>query len=115
MAVEVGDADGAGEAVLLDFFHGLPGFLDGGVAGDDFFAVVGEAWGVALGGVDVFEGDGEVDDVEVEVVDAPVVELLFADGFDVLVAVVGIPEFGDEEEIFSLHYTFLDGAGDTLA
>ena len=56
-----------------------------------------------------------MDDVEVEVVDAPVVELLFADGLDVFVAVVGVPEFGDEEEIFSLHYTFLDGAGDTLA
>ena len=42
-------------------------------------------------------------------------ELLFADGFDVFVAVVGIPEFGDEEEIFSLYYTFLDGAGDALA
>lgn len=56
-----------------------------------------------------------MNDVEVEVVDAPILELLFADGFDVLVVVEGIPEFGDEKEIFSLHYTFLDGACNTLA
>lgn len=56
-----------------------------------------------------------MNDVEVEVIDAPVLKLLFADGFDVVVAVVGVPEFGDEKEIFSLHYTFLDGAGNTLA
>ena len=56
-----------------------------------------------------------MDDVEVEVVDAPVLELLFADGLDAVVVVVGVPEFGDEKEIFSLHYAFLYGAGDTLA
>ena len=48
LGVEVGNADGVSEAVLLDFFHGLPGFLDGGVACDDVFAVVGEAGGVAF-------------------------------------------------------------------
>ena len=115
LAVEVADADGFCETVFLHLFHCLPGFLDGGVTWDDFFAVVGEAGGVAFFGVDVFEGDGEMNDVEVEIVDAPVLELLFAHGFDVFVAMVGVPEFGDEKEIFSLHYTFLDGAGDTLA
>ena len=48
LAVEVADADGASEAVLLDFFHCLPGFLDGGVACNDVFAVVGEAGRVAF-------------------------------------------------------------------
>lgn len=48
LAVEVGNADGFCETVFLHFFHCLPGFLDGGVAGNDFFAVVGEARGVAL-------------------------------------------------------------------
>ena len=89
--------------------------MDGSGSRDDFFAVVGEPWRVAVGGVDVFEGDGEVDNVEVEVGDAPVLELLFADRLDDGVVVVGVPEFGDEEEIFALYYTFLDGAGDTLA
>ena len=82
---------------------------------DYFFAVVGEAGGVAGGGVDVFEGDGEVDDVEVEVGYAPVLELFLADGLDDGVVVVGVPEFGDEEKIFSFDYAFFDGAGDSLA
>ena len=48
LAVEVADADGFCETVFLHFFHCLPGFLDGGVAGNDVFAVVGEAGGVAV-------------------------------------------------------------------
>ena len=48
LAVEVADADGFCESVFLHFFHCLPGFLDGGVAWNDVFAVVGEAGGVAL-------------------------------------------------------------------
>ena len=46
LAVEVADADGFGETVFLDFLHCLPGFLDGGVAWNDVFAIVGEAGGV---------------------------------------------------------------------
>ena len=38
-----------------------------------------------------------MNDVEVEVVDAPVLKLLFADGLDALVVVVAVPEFGDKE------------------
>ena len=47
LAVEVADADGFRETLFLQLFHCLPGFLDGGVACDDVFAVVGEAGGVA--------------------------------------------------------------------
>lgn len=36
----------------------MPGFLQWGFAGDDVLAVVGEAGWVAVGGIDVFEGDG---------------------------------------------------------
>ena len=54
-------------------------------------------------------------DVEVEVVDAPVLKLFFADGFHDGVVVVGVPEFGDEEEVGALHDSFFDGAGDALA
>ena len=89
--------------------------MDGGGSWHDFFAVVGEPWGVAGAGVDVFEGDGEVHDVEVEVVDSPVLELFFADRLDDGVGVVGVPEFGDEEEIGAFYETFFDGAGDALA
>lgn len=89
--------------------------MDGGGAGDDIFAVVGEAGRVAIRGVDVFEGDGEVDDVEVEVFEAPVFELLFADGLDFVAVVEGVPKFGDEEEVFALYDALFDRTGNTLA
>jgi len=72
------------------------------------------ARGVADRGVDILEGDGEVDEIEVEVVDAPVGELLADDGLDALTIVEGVPELGDDEELLALHDTLLDGAGDTL-
>lgn len=114
LAVEVADADGFRQTLAHEFLHRCPCFLDGGRAGDDGFAVVGEAGRVAVRGVDVFQGDGEVHDVEVEVVDAPVGELLFADGFDAVVVVEGVPELGDEEEVGAFDEAFFDGAGDAL-
>ena len=99
LPVEVADPDALGQAFLREGFHGRPGLLDGGGAGDDVLAVVGEAGGVADRRVDVFERDGEVDDVQVEVVDAPVAELLLADGLDAVAVVERIPELGDEEEV----------------
>ena len=56
-----------------------------------------------------------MDDVEVEVVDAPVLELLFANGLDAVVVVISVPEFGDEEEVGAFDYAFFNGAGDALA
>lgn len=53
--------------------------------------------------------------VEVEVINSPVLELLFADGLDAIMIVEGIPEFGYEEEIGAFDNAFFDGAGDTLA
>ena len=68
----------------------------------------------ALRGIDVFEGDGEVDDVEVEVVDAPVLKLLFANRLDSVVVMEGVPEFGDKEEIGTFDYAFFNGARHAL-
>ena len=56
-----------------------------------------------------------MDYVEVEVVDAPVVELFLADGLDAVAVVERVPQLGNEEEVFALDETFFDGAGDTLA
>jgi hypothetical protein len=53
--------------------------------------------------------------VQVEVVDAPVGQLLPADGPDALLVVEGVPEFGDEEQVGALYEAFVDGAFDTLA
>ena len=115
LAVEVADADGFGQAFAHEAFHGRPCLLDGGVPGDHVLAVIGEAGWVSLGGVDVFEGDGEVDNVEVKVVDAPILKLLFADGLDAVMVVERVPELGDEEEVGTLDYAFFDGASDALA
>ena len=54
-------------------------------------------------------------DVEIEVVDAPVLELFFADGLHAWAVVEGVPEFGDEEEVGAFDEAVFDGAGDALA
>ena len=82
--------------------------MDSGIAGNDVFAVVGEAGRVAIRGVDVLEGDGKVHDVEVEVIDAPVLELLFADWRDAVVVVEGVPQLGDEEKVGALDEPVFD-------
>ena len=63
LAVEVADADGFGHTLAHKLLHGCPGFLDGGVAGNNILAIISEAWRVALRGVDIFQGYWEVDDV----------------------------------------------------
>jgi len=95
----VADADAPCQALVYQLLHCLPGALQRRGAGADLVVFVGEAGGVANRGVDVFEGDGEVDNVEVKVVDVPVCELFLADGGDALGVVEGVPEFGDEEEV----------------
>lgn len=116
LSLEVGDTNGLGETLLNEVLHTLPGLLVGGLAPADLGAgiIVVPARGVADLGVDVLEGDGEVDEEEVKVVDLPVGELLAGDGLDVLLVVVSLPELGDDEEILSLHNALLDGTGDTL-
>ena len=89
--------------------------MDGGIAGDDVLAVVGEAWRVAVRGVDVFEGDGEVHDVEVEVVNAPILQLLLADRCHTVMVVERVPQLGNKEEIRAFDDSVLDGPGDALA
>ena len=56
-----------------------------------------------------------MDDVEVKIVNPPVLELLLADWLDAVMVVKGIPELGDEEEIRAFDYPFFDGARNTLA
>lgn len=53
--------------------------------------------------------------VQVEVVDAPVSELLAANGLDAVAIVEAVPELGDDEELFALDETVFNGAGDALA
>lgn len=55
-----------------------------------------------------------MDEVEVEVVDAPVCELLFGNGLDLFGVVERVPELGDDEEVFAFYEPFFDGARDAL-
>lgn len=72
LAVEVANADGFGHTIAHKLLHSGPRFLDRGVTWNDILAIIGEAGRVALRGINIFQGDWEVDDVEVEVVDPPV-------------------------------------------
>jgi hypothetical protein len=70
--LEVGDTDGADEVLLDTFFEGLPGLLDGDIDRlytmvYTIFVLVGPFCGVVLGVVDVFEGNREVNQEEIEV------------------------------------------------
>jgi hypothetical protein len=104
----VGDTNGAGLG-LGQLDHGLPGVDDGDVV-LDLDVTVGESAGGVGGEVVVAggEGDGPVDEVQVEVVELQlskaIVESLLNDGGVVL----GVPELGCDEDVLALE------AGDVL-
>jgi len=54
-------------------------------------------------------------DVKVEVVNSPVLELLFADWLNAFLVVEGVPKLGDEEKVLPLDNTLFYGTGNTLA
>lgn len=62
-----------------------------------FLAIDGPAGWVSDRGVDIFEGNGEVDQVEVKVLDAPICQLLLGDLLDLVAVMEGIPELADDE------------------
>lgn len=115
LRAEVAHTDAAGELLLDEGLHGGPGLLNGGVGQLDLVLGVGPAGRVADLGSHILEGDGEVDNVQVEVVNAQVLELLAGNGLDLLLVVEAVPQLGDEEKVLTLDETVLDGASDTLA
>lgn len=52
--------------------------------------------------------------VEVEVVDAPVLKLFFADGPNALLVMERVPQLGDEEEVGAFDDAFFDGSSHSL-
>lgn len=82
---------------------------------DFALAIVEPARRVPCLGGDVLERDGEVDQVQVEVVDAPVGKLLLGDGLNLVIVVEGLPQLGDDEEVRSLYEAVFDGAGNALS
>ena len=61
------------------------------------------------------EGDGEVDEVEVEVVQPEVVEGALARVADVFLAVVGVPELGRDPEVLARAHAGGERGGDACA
>lgn len=103
---EVRDSDISGETGFLTFFHGLVGHLVSNSFLNDHlvfsFRIVSPLRWVSDLGVDVLEGDGEVDDVHINVVELEVAQG-FPEGFlNSIGVMVGLPKLGDDEKIFSL-------------
>lgn len=91
---EVGDADGAGLG-LGQLGHGLPGVDDGdGVVDFDVAAGEGRALDEGEELAAGLEGDGPVDEVQVEVVEFQLRETLVEGFFDDLGVVLAVPELG---------------------
>ena len=115
LTVEIADANRFGHALAYEFLHCGPRLLNRGVAGDDVLAIVGKAGRVSYGGIDILQRDWEMNDVEVKIVNTPVLELLLAYWLDAVMVVKRIPKLGDKEEIGAFDYAFFDGTRNTLA
>ena len=115
LAVEIADPDRLGETFIDQCFHGLPGFLNRCISRNYLVSFVGEARGISYFRIHVLQRDWKVDDVKIKIVNVPVLELLLANGLDLLLVMEGVPELGDDEELFSLNETILDRSRDTLA
>jgi hypothetical protein len=71
-------------------------------------------WISALLRLDVLEGDGEVDEVQVDVTETPGVVLLLGHGEGVFVTVIVVPQLGGDEYFLALYQTLVDGLSDAL-
>lgn len=115
LGAEVANANAAGQLLVNEAFHSAPCLVDGCVGELDLAFGSRPAGRVSHGGIQVLQGDGEVNDVQVEIIDAPVSELLARDGLDLVGFVEAVPELGDDEELLALDETVLDGTSYTLA
>jgi hypothetical protein len=95
--LDVGDTNILGEASVDEGLHGDPGLLEWSVLEVDFAIVTGPAGREPVGGVNVGEGDGEVDEEEVEIVQAPELELIVSELLYMLLRVEGVPELGCDD------------------
>lgn len=66
-------------------------------------------------GRDVFEGDREVDEVEINVSKTPGLVLSFGLSESMVFLVIVVPELGDDKDLFTLDEAFVDGTLDALA
>lgn len=79
------------------------------------FSIISPSGGISNRRVDVFEGNGEMYDEEIEVFNAPVRKLLLANWLYFVAVVEGIPEFANNEEVFALDKAIFDCSCYSLA
>ena len=112
----VGDTDGAG-LLLVELGHGGPGVDDGDAVEHLNITVVGEREQVLVDITCLVESDGEVDEVQVEVVEAELSKAVVKGGSDVLGSVLRVPELGGDEDVLTLDAlaeSSLEGVGNLL-
>lgn len=115
-ALEVRNSDALGKLLVDQRLHCLPSLLDRRVAELVILLTVeSPSRRVADLGVNVFQGDWEMDVEEIEVLNTPISELLAGNWLDLLLVVEAVPQLGDDEKILALHQAFLDSTGNTLA
>lgn len=108
-SLKVGDTNRLRKTLVYQALHRSPSLLNGSIAQlDIIFAIVCPARRIASLGIDVLECNREVDDEEIEIVDAPVCELLFADWLYFVAVVEGVPELADDEEVFAFDEAIFD-------
>lgn len=112
----VGDTDGAG-LLLVELGHGLPCVDNGNAVEHLDIAVVTEREEVLVNIARLVEGDGEVDEVKVEVVEAELSKAVIKGRSNVLGSVLRVPELGGDEDVLTLDAlaeSSLEGIGNLL-
>lgn len=99
---EVRNTDGADLALLDKSLHRLPGILELGLLVESNAAGVRVLDPEALADIGAgLEGNGPVDEVQVEVVSLQLLQGLVAGGLDELWLVGGVPELGGKEDLLT--------------
>lgn len=113
-ALEVGNTDVLSKTRLADLLHGFPGLTDGDLGRVDLAVETPPLRRVLGLNGNILEGDGEVDEVEVEVINAPELELVPDELVCALLLVVGVPELRSDENFLALDDSVLDSTSETL-
>jgi hypothetical protein len=95
-ALEVGDTNRVCVSFSNQVLHCGPRLLDRGIAQlDTAPAIVAPFRRIPDRGINPSEGHGEMDHVQIEVINAPVLQLLLGNGLDLVAVMEGVPELAD--------------------
>ena len=95
--MKIGYTNGLDQAFIDEGLESLVGFLNGSFGLDGFSLEVGPTGRVRIGGINVFESNGEMDVEEVKVFETPPFELFPRNGFNTVFLMESIPQLrGDE-------------------